>query len=286
MASSSICIAISGPSSSGKTSISRLLRDAFTSKSLTKSPPSCTILHADDFYIPDSELPIVELRDPKNNNNNNNDNIQKVQDWDCPEALNFPSFITSLKHAKEFGRLPDSHQSFEVTHAVGVDESILRVLGGGGKERVLELEKKVVGWLKKLEREEGRKVENVVIVDGFLMFGSGVPEELKREFDVKLMIRTPYEKAKQRREERAGYTTMEGFWQDPPGYFEFLVWPAYVKQHSYLFKNGDMDTGILTDEALSSGLRTPAATDLTLMQTLEWAVETLEQIKLDSKVTL
>ncbi|KAF3208584.1 ribosylnicotinamide kinase [Orbilia oligospora] len=268
------------PSSSGKTSISRLLRDAFTSKSLTESPPSCMILHADDFYIPDSDLPVVELGGTG----------QKVQDWDCPEALNFPEFISSLRYAKEFGRLPESHKSYEVTHAVGVDESILKLVkdddnggGDGGKEKILELERKVVGWLKSVEKGLGRRVERVVIVDGFLIFGSGVPEELKEEFDIKLMIRTPYEKAKQRREDRAGYTTMEGFWHDPPGYFELLVWPAYVKQHSYLFRDGDMNTGILTEGALNSGLRTPAATDLTLMQTLEWAVETLDQIKLSDK---
>ncbi|KAK6345473.1 ribosylnicotinamide kinase [Orbilia javanica] len=278
MTSSSICIAISGPSSSGKTSVSRLLRDAFTSKSLTQTPPTCTILHADDFYIPDSELPIVELGGTG----------QKVQDWDCPEALNFPAFISSLRHAKQFGRLPDSHQSYEVTHAAGVDESLLKLAnedGGDGRERILGLERMVVGWLKGVEEELGTKVERVVIVDGFLIFGKGVPEELKEEFDVKLMIRTPYEKAKQRREDRAGYATMEGFWQDPPGYFELLVWPAYVKQHSYLFHNGDMNSGVLTEEALRSGLRTPAETDLTLMQTLEWAVETLVHMKLGGKET-
>lgn len=184
--------------------------------------------------------------------------------------------------------MPDSHQSFEVTHAVGVDESILKLAneaGGNGKEMILGLERKVVEWLRGVERDLGTKVERVVIVDGFLIFGKGVPEELKKEFDIKLMIRTPYEKAKQRREDRAGYTTVEGFWHDPPGYFELLVWPAYVKQHSYLFNNGDMNTGFLTEEALSSGLRTPAGTDLTLMQTLEWAVETLEHMKLGSKET-
>ncbi|KAK6528275.1 ribosylnicotinamide kinase [Arthrobotrys megalospora] len=276
MTSSSICIAISGPSSSGKTSVSRLLRDAFTSTALTTTPPICTIIHADDFYIPDSELPIVELGTTG----------QKVQDWDCPEALNFPHFLSSLKHAKQFGALPDSHQSYEVTHAVGVDESILKLTNEGGedgKAKILDLEKKVVAWLKGVEEDLGTKVERVVIVDGFLIFGKGVPEELKKEFDIKLMIRTPYEKAKQRREDRAGYTTMEGFWQDPPGYFELLVWPAYVKQHSYLFEGDNMDAGILTEEALGSGLRTPTETDLTLMQTLQWAVSTLEHMKLGGR---
>ncbi|KAF3905890.1 hypothetical protein AA313_de0209580 [Arthrobotrys entomopaga] len=273
---SSICIAISGPSSSGKTSLSRLLRAAFTSRTLPH-PTNCIILHGDDFYIPDSSLPLVPL--PPTN--------EKVQDWDCPQALDFPLFLESVRYAKLHGRMPEGHQSYEGTHAIGVEESILRLTtekgegsGGGGatngKERIVELERRVVGWLERVEEGMGGKVENVVIVDGFLLFGEGVLEELKGEFDVKFLIRTPYEKAKKRREDREGYVTVEGFWSDPPGYFEHLVWPAYVKQHSYLYKDGDMDSGVLTKEAFDNGLRTPKETDLTLMQTLEWAVATLE----------
>ncbi|KAK6535324.1 ribosylnicotinamide kinase [Orbilia ellipsospora] len=271
----SICIAISGPSSSGKTSLSRLLRAAFTSKTLPHPHPTkCIILHGDDFYIPDSSLPLVPL--PPTG--------EKVQDWDCPEALNFPQFLESVRYAKLHGAMPEGHQSYEGTHAVGVEESILRLsaeggeggAGTGGKERIVEMERRVVKWLERVEEGMGKRIENVVIVDGFLLFGEGVLEELKEEFDVKLLIRTPYEKAKKRREDREGYVTVEGFWSDPPGYFERLVWPAYLKQHSYLYKDGNMDSGVLTQEAFDSGIRTPKETDQSLMQTLEWAVSALE----------
>ncbi|KAF3914424.1 hypothetical protein ABW21_db0209672 [Orbilia brochopaga] len=263
----------SGPSSSGKTSLSRLLRAAFTSR---PAPPiTCTILHGDDFYIPDSQLPLVPLGGPDG---------EKVQDWDCPEALDFSRFLSSVRHAKsQGGRLPDDHVSYETTHAVGVEESIARFLAadtGAGAEKIAELEKRVLSWLGGLEAARGGVIDTVVIVDGFLLFGEGVPEALQAEFDIKLMIRTPYEKAKKRREDRAGYTTMEGFWHDPPGYFELLVWPAYVKQHSYLYQDGDMDAGILTSAALERGIRTPLMTDQTLLETVEWAVATLEEAKL------
>ncbi|KAK6359434.1 ribosylnicotinamide kinase [Orbilia brochopaga] len=275
---SAICIAISGPSSSGKTSLSRLLRAAFTSRSTTSptAPPvTCTILHGDDFYLPDSQLPLVPLGGPDG---------EKVQDWDCPEALDFSRFLSSVRHAKsQGGRLPDDHVSYEQTHAVGVEESIARFLAadtGAGTDKIVELEKRVLAWLGGVEAARGCVVDTVVIVDGFLLFGAGVPEALQAEFDVKLMIRTPYEKAKKRREDREGYTTMEGFWHDPPGYFELLVWPAYVKQHSYLFQGGDMESGILTSAALDRGIRTPRAADQTLLETLEWAVSALEDTKL------
>ncbi|EWC48703.1 hypothetical protein DRE_00008 [Drechslerella stenobrocha 248] len=282
----SVCIAISGPSSSGKTSLARLLRSAFTSTAATdgrRKPISCTILHGDDFYIPDSQLPLVELGSTG----------QTAQDWDCPEALDFTRFLASVQHAKAHGQLPNDHVSYEVTHAVGVEENIARFLEGGGdggnsdgnsnsvKDTVADLERRAAAWLQRVEERRGGQLENVVIVDGFLLFGSGVPEALKDEFDIKLMIRTPYAKAKKRREDREGYTTVEGFWHDPPGYFELLVWPAYVKQHSYLYQNGDMDAGVLTHAALENGIRTPQVTDQTLIETLEWAVGALESTKLD-----
>jgi nicotinamide/nicotinate riboside kinase len=30
-----------------------------------------------------------------------------------------------------------------------------------------------------------------------------------------------------------------GYWVDPPGYFDDLVWPQYVKWNAHLFPNGD-----------------------------------------------
>lgn len=77
---------------------------------------------------------------------------------------------------------------------------------------------------------------------------------------------------------------MEGFWHDPEGYFELLVWPAYLKEHSYLFRDGNMDAGLLTQEALDAGIRTPLQTDQTLMETLEWAVDALVDSRLGEKV--
>lgn len=45
-----LLVGISGPSSSGKTTLSRLLRDIFPASQLT-------ILHLDDFYLTDAEIP-------------------------------------------------------------------------------------------------------------------------------------------------------------------------------------------------------------------------------------
>lgn len=34
---------------------------------------------------------------------------------------------------------------------------------------------------------------------------------------------------------------MEGFWEDPPGYVDNVVWPNYVKDHAFLFENGEVE---------------------------------------------
>lgn len=32
-------------------------------------------------------------------------------------------------------------------------------------------------------------------------------------------------------------------WRDPPGYWEDIVWPAYVEAHAALFEGGDVESG-------------------------------------------
>lgn len=36
---------------------------------------------------------------------------------------------------------------------------------------------------------------------------------------------------------------LEGVWQDPPGYFEKIVWPAYEKAHVRLFEGDNHEAG-------------------------------------------
>lgn len=32
-------------------------------------------------------------------------------------------------------------------------------------------------------------------------------------------------------------------WRDPPNYWEQIVWPAYVKAHTDMLENGDLEHG-------------------------------------------
>ena len=95
--------------------------------------------------------------------------------------------------------------------------------------------------------------------------------------DIKLFLRVSYTKAKARREARSEYATIEGFWKDPPGYFDKIVWPNYVAEHQWMFENGDVE-GKLKDDVLMQwkiNAQADKGPDVDMETTLKWAVETL-----------
>lgn len=119
----------------------------------------------------------------------------------------------------------------------------------------------------------------VCILDGFLLY---TPElrPVHSLLDVRLFLLVSYAKAKQRREARDGYVTLDGFWKDPPGYVDHIVWPNYVKAHGWLFEDGNVE-GPLVPDASREGVLTSGeggqsgGLDAELAANVEWAVETL-----------
>ncbi|KAG9185537.1 nicotinamide/nicotinate riboside kinase [Alternaria panax] len=241
-----LLIGISGPSSSGKTTLSRLLRDIF--------PPSkLFILHLDDFYLTDAEIPL------KNG----------VQDWDCIDSLNLPALKSALQHIKERGTSPQWLVSQEDQNSVGEH--------GVPEEEIRRLKAEVEGALAGAKQEVWEE-RRICIVDGFLLFSEDMAD-IRALFDVKLFLRTSYETAKKRREARSGYVTLEGFWQDPPGYVDSIVWPNYVQDHKFLFKDGNVD-GVLDEGVCEKvgikGMPRDAEGDMTAC--LRWATGVLEDV--------
>lgn len=237
-----LLLGISGPSSSGKTTLSRLLRSLF---------PSLFILHLDDFYHTDALIPL------KNG----------VQDWDCLESLDLTSLKTALLYIKEHGASPDWLISKEDQNSVG---------SHGVSERVVNELRRDVAAL--LDEHPGWKERRICVVDGFLLFSEEM-REIRELFDVRLFLRTSHETAKQRRENRSGYVTLEGFWQDPPGYVDQIVWPNYVKDHKFLFEEGDVE-GELDEDVLQTvgieGMPREAEGDMEVC--LRWAVGLLGDV--------
>ncbi|KAI1172350.1 hypothetical protein F4777DRAFT_562001 [Nemania sp. FL0916] len=86
-------------------------------------------------------------------------------------------------------------------------------------------------------------------IDGFLLYGPYPPlrEVTDDLLDVKIFLTASQQKATARREARDGYVTLEGFWADPPGYVEKVVWPNYAASHAWLFEDGDVDRKVRSE---------------------------------------
>jgi len=91
-----------------------------------------------------------------------------------------------------------------------------------------------------------------VLVDGFLLYPPSVSAVLAR-LDGGLFLRARYEEVRRRRAGRGGYATAEGWWDDPEGYVEGVVWANYVREHGFMFVGGDVAGGRV-DEGVVAGL--------------------------------
>ncbi|KAI0804947.1 nicotinamide riboside kinase 1 [Xylaria sp. FL0064] len=263
-----IVVGISGASSSGKTTLARLLRDVF---------PHTFILHEDDFYRPENELPTKD----------------GLLDWDCAESINFDDMARALEHICAEGTFPPFVDSIEDQNTVGkctVPESSI----SAAKSRV-------EAWAS--PGQPGHAIFSspgnlrLCILDGFLLFGPDPPlrritDEL---LDVKLFLTVSRARATARREARDGYVTLEGFWTDPPGYVDKIVWPNYAASHAWLFEDGDVEKRLKGDvlrekdimafpEVVGDGAERGGGRegdgprlDIDMQVIFEWAVETLRR---------
>ncbi|KAK6205006.1 uridine kinase activity protein [Scheffersomyces amazonensis] len=169
------------------------------------------LIHLDDFYIADSKIPI--------------DSATGYQNWDCPEALDFNLFENYLKKLKSGQGLEEKLESRQPSVDLKLNQE---------EEQLL---------LNKIQLKiPDSETTLFILVDGFMLFHDPKILEL---FDVNLFFRASFETLRDRRESRDGYNTVEGFWVDPPHYFEKIVWPAFVSSHKYLFENEDINSKLL-----------------------------------------
>lgn len=122
----------------------------------------------------------------------------------------------------------------------------------------------------------------VCLLDGFLLYSPPKFSRVMDVIDIRLFLQVSHAKATQRREARDGYVTLEGFWKDPPGYVDGIVWPNYVEAHRWMFVGGDVEAGRFDLNALRErGIlaqvdgEVGAGVDFDFQETLEWAVESV-----------
>ena len=95
----------------------------------------------------------------------------------------------------------------------------------------------------------------------------------------KLFIPSTREQTLTRRAARSGYVTLEGFWTDPPGYVEDVVWPNYVRYYSWMYKDGNVDGEIFDENVCEKeGVQVCSGEGQWKMpKVLEWAVQRVKE---------
>lgn len=177
--------------------------------------PGSTLIHEDDFFKHDDEVPFDEK--------------YQIHNWDSPEALDLDLFGKELVHIKKTGTI-----SAELIHNNNMgDLSELNV----NQATLKEISAKYSATF-------GDGDIKVVLVDGFMIYNN---QDLASRFDVKLLIRAPRATLKKRRAARSGYKTLDSFWVDPPFYFDEFVYKAYAENHACLFENGDVEGALKKD---------------------------------------
>ncbi|KAJ2306187.1 ribosylnicotinamide kinase [Coemansia sp. RSA 2706] len=125
---------------------------------------------------------------------------------------------------------------------------------------------------------------SLILVDGILLFYDDASDTAPgTECDAGVFIHAHYKTLKQRRESRSAYVTKDGIWEDPPGYFDAIVWPNFEKYHSSIIRaNPEIDS---QESARARHSNAPASTrigniaicssDAPFQYTLEACVETI-----------
>ncbi|CCC71125.1 hypothetical protein NCAS_0G02380 [Naumovozyma castellii] len=234
-----VLVALSGCSSSGKTTIAKLTAGLY---------PDATLIHEDDFYKHDSEVPV----DPKRN----------IQNWDSPEALNILAFERELEIIKKTGNI-----SQKLIHNNNVDDM-----------KKFQIDPMSLTKLK-TKYESIDKSIKVVLVDGFMIYNNPV---LTSNFDLKLLIRAPYDVLKARRAARSGYQTLDSFWVDPPYYFDEFVYKSYRDAHAYLFENDDVEGSFKPTKRFNIQLF-DNSDDVPITVALDWVCDRIVEVCKENK---
>ncbi|KAL8920095.1 MAG: hypothetical protein Q9208_006448 [Pyrenodesmia sp. 3 TL-2023] len=238
-----LAIALSGLSSSGKSTIATHLPSIFPAPHYT-----LTLLHVDDFYKPQPELPLCD----------------GLLDWDCPASLDWPRLEAAVRKWKDGEQVEEGKANPQPSSAVGEGGGITQAL-------VEELRDEVEKMSDDIGRGQGI-TRRILLLDGFLLFTPSVPRSFVFLLDVKILLRAPYEEAKRRREARSGYSTMEGWWEDPPGYFDRVVWPNYVLENRGFFWEGDVEGAVDGGVYKREGVRVRMGREGELGEVLRWVV--------------
>ncbi|KAJ5224029.1 hypothetical protein N7468_008571 [Penicillium chermesinum] len=243
--SKAVIIGISGPSSSGKTTLARLLQRIFSGVPLSSATLHTFIIHEDDFYYPDDHY---DPRIPYTTTPSG----QTVQDWDTAAAIDTAFLAQALAYVRQHGTLPPRLQSKEDQNDAtdsGVPDAVVADL----REHV----SRALAGLRHAHPDDcvsGR-------VFAVLCAGGGQPPAACAGADsapavfARGVFGCEGAKGGKKWGVERGQVDLEAeddrppqnFWVDPPGYVDDVVWPRYVEDHKWLLVTsgeGDLVTRV------------------------------------------
>ncbi|KAI4102437.1 MAG: hypothetical protein L6R37_004376 [Teloschistes peruensis] len=251
----SLIVAISGLSSTGKSTVASYLPSIFQPPNYT-----ITILHVDDFYKAQVDLPKRE----------------GLLDWDCAASLDWPRLEDAVKRWKAGEEVKEGQTNPQPNFTVG-GEGFRPDNPAGKTQALLETLRGEVTQAAVLS-VSAKEPQRILLLDGFLLFTPSTPFAFRSLLDLKILLRAPYAVAKQRREARSGYDTMEGWWEDPPGYFDKVVWPNYVDENGGFFVRGDVDGEVDVEVCEREHVKIKKGDNGGLGEVLKWVVAELRGV--------
>ena len=190
-------VGIGGATASGKSTLSDALFALL---------PNSVVLRQDVFYLPEDLLPVHDVFE---------------KNWDVPESFDNDALRTEILRLKRLGSEGwERTESADPTMNLDPGQDALKV----AVSRVRESLGHILSNLSK---------HSFILVEGICLYSdrAGLLDHL----DHRLWISCPEPILKQRREARAGYLTNEGsVFVDPEGYWEGLVWPAFLETNEFL----------------------------------------------------
>jgi nicotinamide/nicotinate riboside kinase len=241
-------IGLSGPSSSGKTTLSYLLRHIF--------PKIVYILHADDFCKEFEDIPFVN----------------GYRDCDGPDAVDFERMCRALDHMSSHDGLPpDDFESWQDEVFPGQEEKALKTVPN-------HLIRDVKSEISRPGLDLGET--KFVILDGFLLFHN---PEVRKRLDLRMFFRLSHDVAKERRFSRQGYgieAQPDEFWKTE-NYFETMVWRCYNEQHAFMFHGGDVEGDVDEQACSDAGIKVMPGMNRSIENGLRWTTRQIVDGEID-----
>ncbi|QRW11898.1 nicotinamide riboside kinase [Ceratobasidium sp. AG-Ba] len=206
-----VLIGIGGASSAGKSTLAT---------QLCAMIPGCMILRQDDFWTPIDETPMHPVA-----------NLRDLED--PPTAIDWPAFREAFKRFRSNRPFDDSHSKSSDTSTPSLNFS--------GKIANSSL-KEWRSRFKRLQQEQmqrGIKIE-WRLVEGFLLY---YEPEIMKSLDLSIFLRSPGHVLQRRRQGRKYIHSDGTIHIDPPEQWDLISYPAYIRGHKHLFRDGNVETG-------------------------------------------